>query len=196
MGLASAACLLGFGAGSSFGPVNVEITKVALTGQRGEALPLAFGAWGGDAVLLTMLATIFAGASEAGAVDTQHLWVRVLAATMIAGIAIRSLYRGPATQMEMGADARATLIASKGVALSTLSPYGLVLWSGLGAAVVASGNGLAYGAGILLGDGLWFVLWLTILRMARSRISKKAIKPIHMTANAALIGCAALLIFA
>lgn len=196
MGFGVAACLLGFGAGASFGPVNVEITKVGLTGRPGEALPLVFGAWSGDAVLLTVLATVFAGASEAGAIDTRHLWVRVLAAAMIAAIAIRSLYRGPATRTELNPDAKAALIASKGVVLSTLSPYGIVLWAGMSAAVIASDDGLLYGAGILLGDGLWFVLWLTILRIARTRISKKAMKPIHMTANAALVACAALLIFA
>ncbi len=196
MPAAAAACLLGFGAGASFGPVNLEITKVGLIGRRGEALPLAFGAWSGDAVLLTVLATVFAGASEAGAIDTGHLWVRVLAAAMIAAIAIRSLYRGPTTRNDTATDARVALIASKGVALSTLSPYGIVLWSGMGAAVIASGDGILYGAGILLGDAAWFVLWLTALRIARKRISNKAVKPIHMTANAALVACAALLIFA
>jgi threonine/homoserine/homoserine lactone efflux protein len=196
MGAVLAACLLGFGAGASFGPVNVEITKVGLTGRFGEARPLAFGAWGGDAVLLTVLATVFAGASTAGAIDTRHAGVRVLAAAMIAVIAIRSLYRGPAPRFELAANTKSALVASKGVALSTLSPYGIVLWSGMGAAVIASGNGLLYGAGILLGDGLWFLLWLTVLRLARRRITKGAIKPIHVTANAALLACAAVLVFA
>jgi threonine/homoserine/homoserine lactone efflux protein len=73
-----AACLLGLGAGASFGPVNLEITKVGLVGRSGEALPLALGAWTGDAVLLTVLTTVLAGASDVGAIDTHHLWVRAL----------------------------------------------------------------------------------------------------------------------
>jgi threonine/homoserine/homoserine lactone efflux protein len=196
MAAVEAACLLGLGAGASFGPVNLEITKVGLIGRSGEALPLAVGAWSGDAVLLTVLATVFAGASQAGAVDPRHLWVRVVAAAMIAAIAIRSLYRGPATRDETSSDARPALIASKGVALSTLSPYGIVLWSGMGAAVIASGAGVAYAAAILLGDAAWFLVWLTVLRVARDRLSQRAVRPIHMTANAALVACAAVLVFA
>lgn len=195
MGFLAPACLLGLGAGASFGPVNVEITKVGLTGRAKEALPLALGAWGGDAVLLAFLATVFAGASGTGALDAGHPWVRALAALMIAGIAIRSLYLGPTSQEEAGRDEKTTLIVSKGVALSTLSPYGLVLWSGMGAAMLASGYGLPYGVAILLGDGLWFAIWLSILRLARTRISTAAMRPIHLIANLALVGCAALIIF-
>jgi threonine/homoserine/homoserine lactone efflux protein len=88
------------------------------------------------------------------------------------------------------------LIASKGVALSTLSPYGIVLWSGMGAAVIASGLGPLYGVGILLGDGAWFVVWLSILRLARTRVSHRAVKPIHFAANGALVVCAAVLVLA
>jgi threonine/homoserine/homoserine lactone efflux protein len=189
-----AACLLGLGAGASFGPVNLEITKVGLIGRAEEAMPLAFGAWSGDAVLLTVLSTLLAGASEAGAIDTTHLLVRAVAGAMIAAIAIRSLYRGPAIRDHAETTTRPTVAASKGVALSTLSPYGIVLWAGMGAAVIASGHSVLYGLGILLGDGAWFVVWLSLLRVARKRISHRAVRPIHFAANAALVVCAALLV--
>jgi threonine/homoserine/homoserine lactone efflux protein len=184
------------GAGASFGPVNLEITKVGLTGRSGEAVPLAVGAWTGDAVLLAVLTTVFAGASEAGAIGTHQPWMRFAAAAMIAAIAVRSLYRGPAARAQTDSNARGAVVASKGVALSTLSPYGLVLWAGIGTAVIASGDGILYAAGILLGDAAWFVVWLTVLRIARSWVSHRAVKPIHVTANVALVACAALLALA
>lgn len=182
------ACLLGFGAGASFGPVNVEITKAGLVGRADHARPLALGAWGGDAVLLAVLATAFAGASQVGAIDDQHPWVRIIAAAMIAAIAIRSLRRGPADAS--APQGKTTVVAAKGVLLSTLSPYGLVLWAGMAAAVISSDIGPLFAVGILIGDAAWFVLWLTVLRLARQRVSDSAVRPIHVAANAALLGCA------
>jgi threonine/homoserine/homoserine lactone efflux protein len=196
MPLVASACLLGLGAGASFGPVNVEITKVGLVGRSEEARPLAIGAWSGDAVLLIVLATIFAGASEVGAINTDHVWVRILAAAAIVVIAAKSLYQGPAFEAADNAQGHVAAVASKGVLLSTLSPYGILLWSGMAAAVVSSDHDVAYAAAILIGDGAWFVFWLSVLRIARKRMSTRAVRPIHFVANGALLALAALLVIA
>jgi threonine/homoserine/homoserine lactone efflux protein len=191
------ACGLGFGAGASFGPVNLEITRVGLVGRAREPVPLAVGAWLGDALLLTTLGALVVVANDVDGLghDAQP-WLRAVSAVLIVLIAFRSLRRLP-PRAGTGEYATSTpLVAAKGIALSALSPFGIVLWSGMAAAAKGSGHMIPFAAVILLGDGAWFVLWLNVLRKLRSRIPAGAVVPIHIAANASLLACAAMLVFA
>jgi threonine/homoserine/homoserine lactone efflux protein len=189
-----AALLLGLATGASFGPVNVEVTKIGLVGRSGEAVPLAFGSWLGDVALMA-IATATAVSTGSG---IDHRWLRLTAAIAILVVAVASLRRGPS----LGTDAGGSITnhpttVSRGAALSVLSPLGLALWGGVAAAAVAHASGLAAvgtSALVLLGDALWFVTWLVALRAIRSRLSRRAMYPIHVAANCALLVLAAILV--
>jgi threonine/homoserine/homoserine lactone efflux protein len=191
------ACGLGLGAGASFGPVNLEVTRVGLVGRAREPVPLAVGAWLGDALLLTTLGALLVAANDIGGLSHHaQPWLRAAAAALIVLIALRSLRRLPPRAETVERATSTPLVAIKGVALSALSPFGIILWSGMAAAAKGSGDMVPFAAAILLGDAAWFVFWLSVLRKLRSRVPAGAVIPIHIAANASLLACAAMLVFA
>lgn len=195
--LLASACGLGFGAGASFGPVNLEITRVGLVGHTREPVPLAVGAWLGDAVLLTTLGALLMVADDIDGLDHQpQPWLRAVAAALIVLIALRSLRRLPPRADTVEHATSTPFVAVKGVALSALSPFGVILWASMAAAAKGSGHMVPFAAAILLGDGAWFVLWLNVLRKLRSHVPAGAVLPIHIAANVSLLACAAMLAFA
>lgn len=182
-----AALFLGVATGATFGPVNVEVTKTRLAGRHGDAVPLAVGSWLGDVGLM------IAGSAMAVSVDggISGVWLRAAAAVAVACIALASLRSGPALPGHPTSIASSRIkVVSRGAALSLLSPVGFALWGGVATAAVAHASGLgAVGAAaaVLLGDALWFALWLALLGALRPRLDRGAIRGIHVAANCGLL---------
>lgn len=186
------ALLAGFGAGASFGPVNVEVTRVGLVGTLAEARRFAIGALLGDACLLGSSLLLIELATGLLDPRVDYWWLHLLAATFIAAVATRSLVTGPASATAPSGSAQAGHWLLRGLGFSLLSPFGLVLWSGIAVATASKGGfGVVL---VLLGDCFWFLTWLAILAGGRLRVGAGARQSIHNAANVLLLGCALLLV--
>jgi len=188
------AFLVGLAAGASFGPVNIEVTKTALV-HRDSPIELAIGALLGDAILLiACLAAVYVSVGL-----NINAWpYRLASGTFIAAIAIHSIYEGPSRDGGRETSRQRGVALARGFGLSTLSIFGIILWSAVAATISATRSApidLAVPTlAVLAGDALWFALWLSVLMKGKRAVPARAIPLVHFGANAFLILFAALTI--
>ncbi|MBB70991.1 MAG: hypothetical protein CMF50_01170 [Legionellales bacterium] len=185
--------LLGWGAAIPIGPVNIEITRRALTFGPSRGLAMGLGACSADVLYIALLGL---GGISLLQFETPLRVIGVLGALVLLWFAYNAFRQPIVTNGDNAPKAKPLNKHYRdGVLVTLLNPYTIIFWGSISSQLPALADHGHYGmllacVGVMLGTVSWVGFLNTVIAITRHRLGPRFMRGLNSAGGVILVGFA------